>query len=91
MSQPKELPPGKLRVEAITIGPEDGEHLTLDPSALWLWKGRAKPCAALRLTYGSPAFTLYDANGQERLTLLLAGDGTSAVHLQDGNGRARLT
>jgi hypothetical protein len=87
----KEMTIGKLRVNEIIVGPEDGEHITLDPHALWLWRGnKTGPAAALYLTLGRPHLSFYDANGKERVTVFLEGDGTPNLFLQDGNGTPRL-
>jgi hypothetical protein len=65
--------------------------MTLDPSALWLWrKDKAGPCAALHLIHGRAHFSFYDGNGRERVSLSIEGDGTPSLFLQDGNGTPRL-
>jgi hypothetical protein len=88
----KELKVDKLRVNEILVGPEDGEHMTLDPSALWLWrKDKAGPCAALHLIHGRPHFSFYDGNGRERVSLFIERDGSPNLFFRDGNGGARLS
>jgi len=90
MAQSKNFIFGKLRVDEIQIGPETGAHMTLDPSALWLWRDTMSPCTALRLDHGHPHLSLYDANGHERVSLFVEKDGTPTLLLKDGNSRTRL-
>ena len=80
----------KLTVDELTVGNAVGPHMTLSPAGWWLWKDSVTAYASLVTTNGHAHLALYDANGQERVSLFIEGDGTPHLYLQDGNGDARL-